>query len=175
MLAQVFVCRCASFCDASCQQVVAPRTASQALSVFTCCCASFCDALCEQVIAGSDKGVTGTITEVLPKLGQIKIEGVNIKTKHLAPQNQNEQTNGDATELVDLSHGEWAFKSACRCAMQKGCSDVELGGKMGGGGCGHIKGKAPGEVGGLARHGMRLSQHARLGSKAFHSPKQHSA
>ncbi|KAF5842262.1 plastid ribosomal protein L24 [Dunaliella salina] len=44
-----------------------------------------------QVIAGSDKGVTGTITEVLPKIGLIKIEGVNIKTKHFGPPNQDEQ------------------------------------------------------------------------------------
>jgi len=34
--------------------------------------------------------VTGTITEVMPKKGFVKIEGVNIKTKHLAPRGEGE-------------------------------------------------------------------------------------
>jgi large subunit ribosomal protein L24 len=43
------------------------------------------------VIAGKDKGKTGIIIKVLPKLGTVIVEGVNIKTKHIAPRGENEQ------------------------------------------------------------------------------------
>lgn len=46
---------------------------------------------CEQVIAGKDKGKTGTITRVLPKTGLVVVENVNIKTKHIPKQAENEQ------------------------------------------------------------------------------------
>ena len=36
-----------------------------------------------QVIAGKDKGKVGEITRVLPKLGRVVVEGVNIRTKHV--------------------------------------------------------------------------------------------
>lgn len=38
-----------------------------------------------QVIAGDDKGKTGEIIRVLPKTGQVVVENVNIKTRHLRP------------------------------------------------------------------------------------------
>ncbi|GFH13638.1 KOW domain-containing protein [Haematococcus lacustris] len=44
-----------------------------------------------QVIAGKDKGKTGTITKVVPKLGMVFVEGVNIKTKNMAPRAENEK------------------------------------------------------------------------------------
>ena len=45
---------------------------------------------CPQVIAGSDKGKTGTITKVIPKTGLVIVEGVNIKTKHIAARGEQE-------------------------------------------------------------------------------------
>ncbi len=36
-----------------------------------------------QVISGDDKGKRGRVMEVFPKTGRIKIEGVNIITKHV--------------------------------------------------------------------------------------------
>jgi large subunit ribosomal protein L24 len=44
-----------------------------------------------QVIAGSDKGKVGRILEVNTKRGEVLVEGVNIKTKHIKPAAQGEQ------------------------------------------------------------------------------------
>ncbi len=38
-----------------------------------------------QVIAGKDKGKTGQVLEVLPKENRVRVEGVNILTKHQKP------------------------------------------------------------------------------------------
>ena len=38
-----------------------------------------------QVIRGDDKGKRGKVLEVFPKTGRIKVEGVNIVTRHLRP------------------------------------------------------------------------------------------
>ncbi len=43
-----------------------------------------------QVIAGADKGKVGTITKVDTQKGKIVVEGVNIRTKHIAPRAENE-------------------------------------------------------------------------------------
>lgn len=43
-----------------------------------------------QVIAGKDKGKVGKVTDVLQKVGQVLIEGVNIKTKHVKPRGAGE-------------------------------------------------------------------------------------
>lgn len=43
-----------------------------------------------QVIAGKDKGKVGTITKVNTKTGEVLLEGVNIKTKHMKPQGEEE-------------------------------------------------------------------------------------
>jgi len=38
-----------------------------------------------QVVRGDDKGKRGTVLQVFPKTGRIKVEGVNIVTRHLRP------------------------------------------------------------------------------------------
>jgi large subunit ribosomal protein L24 len=43
-----------------------------------------------QVIRGDDKGKRGKVLQVLPKKGMIKVEGVNIVTRHLRPTQQRE-------------------------------------------------------------------------------------
>lgn len=43
-----------------------------------------------QVIAGGDKGKIGKVTKVNTKTGQVVVEGVNIKTKHVKPTNEEE-------------------------------------------------------------------------------------
>ena len=45
---------------------------------------------CIQVIAGRDKGTIGTITKVVTSTGKCVVEGVNIKTKHIAPRTEKE-------------------------------------------------------------------------------------
>jgi large subunit ribosomal protein L24 len=41
-----------------------------------------------QVIRGDDKGKRGKVLQVLPKKGMIKVEGINIVTRHLRPTQQ---------------------------------------------------------------------------------------
>ncbi|MGJ3247945.1 MAG: 50S ribosomal protein L24 [Elainellaceae cyanobacterium] len=43
-----------------------------------------------QVIAGKEKGKVGEILRTLPKSSQVVIQGVNIKTKHVKPQQEGE-------------------------------------------------------------------------------------
>ncbi|MEM9213880.1 MAG: 50S ribosomal protein L24 [Cyanobacteria bacterium P01_F01_bin.150] len=43
-----------------------------------------------QVISGSEKGKVGEIVRVLPKQSKVVVEGVNVKTKHVKPQQEGE-------------------------------------------------------------------------------------
>jgi len=43
-----------------------------------------------QVIAGRDKGKVGEILLTLPKLSKVVVKGVNVKTKHVKPQQEGE-------------------------------------------------------------------------------------
>ncbi|MEL6495718.1 MAG: 50S ribosomal protein L24 [Cyanobacteria bacterium J06623_7] len=43
-----------------------------------------------QVISGRDKGKVGEITSVNPKTSQVTMEGVNVRTKHVKPQQEGE-------------------------------------------------------------------------------------
>ncbi|HEY9642184.1 MAG TPA: 50S ribosomal protein L24 [Coleofasciculaceae cyanobacterium] len=43
-----------------------------------------------QVISGSDKGKIGEVLRVLPEISKVIIQGVNVKTKHVKPQQEGE-------------------------------------------------------------------------------------
>ncbi|CEJ42712.1 50S ribosomal protein L24 [Umezakia ovalisporum] len=43
-----------------------------------------------QVIAGKDKGKVGEVVRALPELSQVLVKGVNVKTKHVKPQQEGE-------------------------------------------------------------------------------------
>lgn len=43
-----------------------------------------------QVISGSDKGKVGEVLRTIPKLSQVVVQGVNVKTKHVKPQQEGE-------------------------------------------------------------------------------------
>lgn len=43
-----------------------------------------------QIITGRDKGKVGEILSVLPKKSQVVVKGVNIRTKHIKPQQEGE-------------------------------------------------------------------------------------
>ena len=57
------------------------------------------------VIAGNDKGKTGTIQKVYPKLNKVVVENVNVRKKHKKPTQQN--TEGSIVEVyapIDASN-----------------------------------------------------------------------
>ena len=43
-----------------------------------------------QVISGRDKGKVGEILQALPKASKVVVKGVNIRTKHVKPQQEGE-------------------------------------------------------------------------------------
>ena len=43
-----------------------------------------------QVISGRDKGKVSEISRVIPKTSQVVVEGVNVRTKHVKPQQEGE-------------------------------------------------------------------------------------
>ena len=43
-----------------------------------------------QVVSGRDKGKIGAITTINPKTSQVIVEGVNVRTKHVKPQQEGE-------------------------------------------------------------------------------------
>jgi len=55
-----------------------------------------------QVIAGSEKGKVGEVLRVLPEISKVVIKGVNVKTKHVKPQQEGE--SGQITTLEAPIH-----------------------------------------------------------------------
>ena len=44
-----------------------------------------------EVLSGNDKGKTGEVLEVIPKLQKVVVKGVNIRKKHVKPKKQGEE------------------------------------------------------------------------------------
>ena len=44
-----------------------------------------------QVLSGNDKGKTGEVLEIMPKLERVVVKGVNIRKKHVKPRKQGEE------------------------------------------------------------------------------------
>ena len=43
------------------------------------------------VLSGKDKGRTGTVTQVMPKLGKVVVDGINVAARHRKPSQTNPQ------------------------------------------------------------------------------------
>lgn len=57
-----------------------------------------------QVISGKDKGLVGKITRVNTKTGQVVVEGANIRTKHVKPQQGAEEEGGQIVKAEAPVH-----------------------------------------------------------------------
>ena len=44
-----------------------------------------------QVLSGNDKGKTGEVIEVMPKVNKVIVKGVNVRKKHIKPRKQGEE------------------------------------------------------------------------------------
>ncbi len=51
-----------------------------------------------KVTSGKDRGKTGTVLQVLPRLGRLLVEGVNLRKRHERPQRQ-----GQKGQIVQVS------------------------------------------------------------------------
>ena len=45
-----------------------------------------------QVLSGNDKGKTGEVLEVIPKLDKVVVKGVNVRKKHVKARKQGEES-----------------------------------------------------------------------------------
>lgn len=57
-----------------------------------------------RVLSGDDKGKTGTVLEVFPKTGRVKVQGVNLVTKHKRPTQTTE--GGRVTMEAPIHHSK---------------------------------------------------------------------
>ncbi|MBE9177485.1 50S ribosomal protein L24 [Oculatella sp. LEGE 06141] len=55
-----------------------------------------------QIIAGKEKGKVGEVLKTFPKTSQVLVKGVNIKTKHVKPQQEGE--SGQITTMEGPIH-----------------------------------------------------------------------
>lgn len=44
-----------------------------------------------KVLSGNDKGKTGEVLEILPKVNKVVVKGINIRKKHVKPRKQGEE------------------------------------------------------------------------------------
>jgi large subunit ribosomal protein L24 len=63
-----------------------------------------------RIISGKDKGKTGKIIQVFPKLNKIVVEGLNIRIKHMRPKKQ-----GEKGQKIEFSAPLDASKVAFNC------------------------------------------------------------
>lgn len=68
-----------------------------------------------KVIAGNDKGKTGAILTVFPKEGQVLVEGVNVKKKHVRPHAQGQK--GEIVQLPRPFRSSRAMLVCPKCGM----------------------------------------------------------
>ena len=83
-----------------------------------------------QVISGKDKGVVGKIKEVIPHLSRVVVEGVNIRTKHLKPQQEGEKGKIVTVEAPIHSSNVMLYSSKESCVSRVGYSYSEDGSKV---------------------------------------------
>jgi large subunit ribosomal protein L24 len=57
-----------------------------------------------QVISGKEKGRRGEVREIIPKKNRVVIEGINERTRHARPSQQNQQGLYTFNAPVDISN-----------------------------------------------------------------------
>lgn len=63
-----------------------------------------------QILSGNDKGKTGEVLEVIPKMQKILVKGVNVRKKHVKPRKQGEEGG-----IISVECPIYASKAAVIC------------------------------------------------------------
>ncbi|MBU1179205.1 50S ribosomal protein L24 [Patescibacteria group bacterium] len=82
------------------------------------------------IISGKDKSKSGKVVKVLPFLGRVVVEGVNIKKKHVRPKKEGEK--GQIVQIaapVDVSNVKFLC-AKCDKAAKIGCKILDNGKKV---------------------------------------------
>jgi large subunit ribosomal protein L24 len=83
-----------------------------------------------QVISGSDKGKVGEIIKTLPKESKVVVQGVNVKTKHVKPQQDGESGQISTFEAPIHSSKVMLYSTKEKVASRIGYTFTEEGRKV---------------------------------------------
>lgn len=83
-----------------------------------------------QVISGKDKGKVGEVLEALPKQSKVVVKGVNIRTKHVKPQQEGESGRIDTFEAPIHSSNVMLYSETQKTASRIGYTFTEDGRKV---------------------------------------------
>lgn len=83
-----------------------------------------------QVIAGNDKGKVGEILRAFPKTSKVIVKGVNIKTKHIKPQQEGESGRIETYEFPIHSSNVMLYSEKQKVASRVGYTFTEDGRKV---------------------------------------------
>jgi large subunit ribosomal protein L24 len=71
-----------------------------------------------QVIAGSDKGKVGEVVRTYPKLSKVIVKGVNLRTRHIKPQQEGESGQIVTSESPIHSSNVMAYSTKQKIASR---------------------------------------------------------
>lgn len=83
-----------------------------------------------QVISGRDKGKVGEILRTLPKVSQVIVKGVNVKTKHVKPRQEGESGQIATFEAPISSSNVMLYSEKQKVASRVGYTVTEDGRKV---------------------------------------------
>ena len=75
-----------------------------------------------QVLSGNDKGKTGEVLEVIPKLEKVVVKGINVRKKHVKARKQGEESGIISVECAIPSSKVNVVCSKCGKATKVGYS-----------------------------------------------------
>ena len=76
-----------------------------------------------QVLSGNDKGKTGEVLEIIPKLQKVIVKGVNVRKKHVKPRKQGEEGGIISVEVAIHSSKVNVVCPKCGKATKVGYSE----------------------------------------------------
>jgi large subunit ribosomal protein L24 len=83
-----------------------------------------------QVISGRDKGKVGEITQAIPQSSQVVVKGVNVRTKHVKPQQEGESGQIVTFEAPIHSSNVMLYSSKEKVVSRVGYTFTEDGRKV---------------------------------------------
>lgn len=83
-----------------------------------------------QVITGRDKGKVGEVLQALPKESKVIIKGVNVRTKHIKPQQEGESGRIETFEAPIHSSNVMLYSTKEKVASRVGYTFTEAGRKV---------------------------------------------
>lgn len=83
-----------------------------------------------QVVAGRDKGKVGEVLRVFPKVSQVIVKNVNIRTKHVKPQQEGESGQISTFEAPIHSSNVMLYSEKEKVASRIGYTVTEDGRKV---------------------------------------------